>query len=167
MSAWKPGPDLYRTCLPGPDPERSLCVIVTTDQSPPGVTLDRSQEPFTVPEDGLTYWVNDASTSGDEYATAAGDNRNTGKSAGAPHRRRIRVMGHGVFLTMGKPRSVWQVEPSWMLAPSPMVMCSVSPRTVAPNQTLASASIVTAPITWALSATQAEGAIWGLWSSSW
>ncbi|RZL38827.1 MAG: hypothetical protein EOP35_04955, partial [Rubrivivax sp.] len=46
--------------------------------------LDRSQETFTVPEDGLTYWVNDGSTAGDEYATAAGDNRNTGKSAGAP-----------------------------------------------------------------------------------
>lgn len=45
MDTWKPGPDLYRTCVPGPDPERSLCVIVTTDQSPPGVTLDRSQEP--------------------------------------------------------------------------------------------------------------------------
>lgn len=45
MDTWKPGPDLYRTCVPGPDPDRSLCVIVTTDQSPPGVTLDRSQEP--------------------------------------------------------------------------------------------------------------------------
>ncbi len=45
MDTWKPGPDLYRTCLPGPDPDRNLCVIVRTDQSPPGVTLDRSQEP--------------------------------------------------------------------------------------------------------------------------
>ncbi len=45
MDTWKPGPGLYRTCLPGPDPDRSLCVIVRTDQSPPGVTLDRSQEP--------------------------------------------------------------------------------------------------------------------------
>ena len=45
MNTWKPGPDLYRTCLPGPDPDRNLCVIVRTDQSPPGVTRDRSQEP--------------------------------------------------------------------------------------------------------------------------
>ena len=45
MDTWKPGPGLYRTCVPGPDPDRSLCVIVKTDQSPPGVTLDRSQEP--------------------------------------------------------------------------------------------------------------------------
>lgn len=45
MDTWKPGPDLYRTCVPGPDPARSLCVIVTTDQSPPGVTRDRSQVP--------------------------------------------------------------------------------------------------------------------------
>ncbi len=43
--AWKPGPGLYRTCVPGPDPARSLCVIVKTDQSPPGVTRDTSQEP--------------------------------------------------------------------------------------------------------------------------
>ena len=40
MDTWKPGPDLYRTCVPGPDPARSLCVIVKTDQSPPGVTRD-------------------------------------------------------------------------------------------------------------------------------
>jgi hypothetical protein len=45
MDTWQPGPGLYRTCVPGPDPARSLCVIVKTDQSPPGVTLDRSQEP--------------------------------------------------------------------------------------------------------------------------
>ncbi|HMS63340.1 MAG TPA: hypothetical protein PKD63_13755 [Solirubrobacteraceae bacterium] len=45
MDTWKAGPDLYRTCVPGPDPSRSLCVMVTTDQSPPGVTRDRSQEP--------------------------------------------------------------------------------------------------------------------------
>ena len=45
MDTWKPGPDLYRTCVPGPDPARSLCVIVRTDQSPPAIALDRSQEP--------------------------------------------------------------------------------------------------------------------------
>lgn len=45
MDTWKAGPDLYRTCIPGPDPARSLCVIVKTDQSPPGVTRDASQEP--------------------------------------------------------------------------------------------------------------------------
>jgi hypothetical protein len=32
--------DLYRTCVPGDDPKRPLCLIVTTDQSPPGVTVD-------------------------------------------------------------------------------------------------------------------------------
>jgi hypothetical protein len=45
MDTWKPGPGLYRTCVPGPDDDRSLCVFVRTDQSPPGVTLDRSQQP--------------------------------------------------------------------------------------------------------------------------
>ncbi|WP_083749014.1 right-handed parallel beta-helix repeat-containing protein, partial [Pelomonas sp. KK5] len=46
--------------------------------------LDRSQEPFTVPEDGATYYVNDGSTAGDEYTTAVGNNRNTGKTPDAP-----------------------------------------------------------------------------------
>ena len=44
---------------------------------------------------------------------------------------------------------------------------AVYPRTVAPNQTLALAPIVTLPITWAFSATHAEGSIWGVRSSSW
>ena len=37
--------DLYRTCLPGPDPKRALCVYVTTDQQPPGIRRDPSREP--------------------------------------------------------------------------------------------------------------------------
>ena len=32
--------DLYRSCVPGPDPARWLCLFVSTDQSPPGVTED-------------------------------------------------------------------------------------------------------------------------------
>ena len=35
--------DLYRSCVPGPDPQRWLCLFVTTDQSPPGVTADPDQ----------------------------------------------------------------------------------------------------------------------------
>ncbi len=45
MTTWKAGEDLYRTCVPGPDARRQLCVYVATDQSPPGVRLDDSQEP--------------------------------------------------------------------------------------------------------------------------
>jgi hypothetical protein len=37
--------DLYRSCVPGPDPRRWLCVFVTTDQSPPGVSADPDQAP--------------------------------------------------------------------------------------------------------------------------
>jgi hypothetical protein len=37
--------DLYRTCVPGPDPRRALCLFVTTDQSPPGVRRDPNNEP--------------------------------------------------------------------------------------------------------------------------
>jgi hypothetical protein len=42
---WRQGPDLFRTCVPGDDPRRALCLIVTTDQSPPGVTVDPDQRP--------------------------------------------------------------------------------------------------------------------------
>lgn len=35
---------LYRTCVPGGDPERALCLIVNTDQSPPGIRVDPSRE---------------------------------------------------------------------------------------------------------------------------
>jgi hypothetical protein len=45
MTTWKPGPDFYRTCIPAPRTGRALCVFVSTDQSPPGVTRDASQEP--------------------------------------------------------------------------------------------------------------------------
>jgi hypothetical protein len=37
--------DLYRTCVPGAQPNRALCLFVDTSQSPPGVTLDRSRAP--------------------------------------------------------------------------------------------------------------------------
>jgi parallel beta-helix repeat protein len=45
---------------------------------------DRSSETFTIPENGTTFYVNDRSTTGDEYSTAAGNNRATGKLPGAP-----------------------------------------------------------------------------------
>jgi hypothetical protein len=41
----KQGPDLYRTCVAGPNPDRAFCVFVNTDQSPPGVTRDPDQRP--------------------------------------------------------------------------------------------------------------------------
>jgi hypothetical protein len=37
--------DLYRACVPGPDPKRWLCLFVTTDQRPAGVTVDRDRAP--------------------------------------------------------------------------------------------------------------------------
>jgi hypothetical protein len=39
------GDDLYRTCVPGPDPQRQLCLFVNTDQRPPGVRRDPNREP--------------------------------------------------------------------------------------------------------------------------
>jgi len=35
----------YRACVPGNDPRRWLCLIVDTDQSPPGIMRDDSMEP--------------------------------------------------------------------------------------------------------------------------
>jgi hypothetical protein len=32
--------DLYRSCVPGADPRRWLCLFVSTDQRPPGITED-------------------------------------------------------------------------------------------------------------------------------
>jgi hypothetical protein len=46
--------------------------------------VDRSTEPFKVPENTTTFFVNDGSTGNDQYTTAAGNNRNTGKLASAP-----------------------------------------------------------------------------------
>ena len=49
------------------------------------LVMDRSQEPFSVPEDGQNYYVDDASDAGDEYTPAAlGSNRHTGKLPEAP-----------------------------------------------------------------------------------
>lgn len=45
MDTWKPGADVYRTCVPGAEAGRSLCVYVSTDRSPPEVVRDRSQLP--------------------------------------------------------------------------------------------------------------------------
>lgn len=36
--------ELFRTCVPGPDPDRALCVFVDTAQSPPGIRLDPNRE---------------------------------------------------------------------------------------------------------------------------
>jgi hypothetical protein len=37
--------DLYRTCVPGRDPKRWLCLYVNTRQRPAGVTLDGDRTP--------------------------------------------------------------------------------------------------------------------------
>jgi hypothetical protein len=40
--------DLYRVCVPGDDPRRWLCLFVSTDQRPAGVTRDPDQAPNSV-----------------------------------------------------------------------------------------------------------------------
>lgn len=46
--------------------------------------FDRSQEAFAVPENTNSFYVNDGAATGDEFATALGSNRNTGKLSSAP-----------------------------------------------------------------------------------
>ena len=58
-------------------------VIEVTLASNPAVN-DMSTETFTIPENGSTFYVNDGSTSGDQYTTAAGNNRATGLLPSAP-----------------------------------------------------------------------------------
>jgi hypothetical protein len=36
--------DLYRTCVPSPDPKRFLCLVVDTSRAPPAVRHDRNRE---------------------------------------------------------------------------------------------------------------------------
>jgi hypothetical protein len=38
-------PETYRACVPGRDPQRWLCLIVDTDQRPPGVIRDQEMKP--------------------------------------------------------------------------------------------------------------------------
>jgi hypothetical protein len=45
LNTVKPGPDFFRTCAPGSDPRRWMCVFVFTDRSPPRVKPDRDHQP--------------------------------------------------------------------------------------------------------------------------
>lgn len=44
----KPGPDLFRTCIPGADPDKHLCVFVDTTMTPPRVREDPDERPNVV-----------------------------------------------------------------------------------------------------------------------
>jgi hypothetical protein len=44
MTSLKLEDELYRTCVPGDDPQRWFCMYLSTDQSPPGITVDGNRE---------------------------------------------------------------------------------------------------------------------------
>jgi hypothetical protein len=48
IDTWKQSEDLFRTCIPGADPDHALCVFVMTDSRPPGVRLDPDHQPNSV-----------------------------------------------------------------------------------------------------------------------
>ncbi len=56
---------------------------------------------------------------------------------------------------VGTPSSAWMTLPSCTFVRRPMRSSALSPRRIAPNQTLASSASSTSPTTVALSATQA------------
>jgi microcompartment protein CcmK/EutM len=45
IDAIRTEPDHYRACVPGADARHSLCLLVRTDQHPPGITVDTDQSP--------------------------------------------------------------------------------------------------------------------------
>lgn len=47
-SVFKAGPDLFRTCIPGPDADRNLCVFVDTSGPLPTVREDPDERPNSV-----------------------------------------------------------------------------------------------------------------------
>ncbi len=70
---------------------KNLRIQVSLSQNP--AVLDRAQETFSVPEDGQDYFVDDQSGVGDIYTpTAAGSNRNTGKTAEVPKPNPVNVL---------------------------------------------------------------------------
>ena len=64
------------------------------------------------------------------------------------------------------PESICMTVPSWMLVRAPMRMMPMSPRTRQWNQMPVSAPITTSPITAAVGAMKASGAIVGVTPSS-
>lgn len=48
IDAIRTEPDRYRACVPGADERHALCLLVRTDQNPPGFTRDTSEEPNSV-----------------------------------------------------------------------------------------------------------------------
>lgn len=52
-----------------------------------------SREVFSVPTSGNQYYINDSSTTGDQYTTAVGSNRNTGKTPGDPKANLLPMLG--------------------------------------------------------------------------
>ena len=45
MDTWKQGPDLYRTCVPGDDPDRHFCLFADTAGHTVGLRRDPDQQP--------------------------------------------------------------------------------------------------------------------------
>lgn len=48
MDTWRSGPHFWRSCVPGPDPRRHLCVFVNTENTPFEVSRDADQRPNAV-----------------------------------------------------------------------------------------------------------------------
>jgi hypothetical protein len=88
------------------DSSKRYVIRITSDAV--GSVTSTTREPFSVPTASPTYFINDASTTGDEYATAQGSNRNTGETAGDPKANLLALLhsydpgpGNTVYIDMG------------------------------------------------------------------
>ena len=64
------------------DSSKRYVIRITSDSVP--TVSSTTREPFSVPTTSSVYYINDSSTTGDEYTTAIGSNRNTGATPGDP-----------------------------------------------------------------------------------
>ena len=65
-----------------PDSAKRYRIQISSVDAP--MVTDASREPFAVPSSGPDFYINDGSQVNDEYCTAVGSNRNTGKTPGDP-----------------------------------------------------------------------------------
>ncbi len=85
-----------------PDSSQRYRIVLTSVNNTAVDT--QSREPFAVPSAGDNFYVNDGSTVGDEYTTAVGSNRNTGKNPWDP-KATVRPILANYTLTPGD--TVW------------------------------------------------------------
>ena len=102
--AWTPAD----SAIAGHTTNRYRIRVTSTDLP---ALFDESREPFSIPLEGPDYYVNDGSTTDDQYTTAAGGNRQTGKTPGDP---KANVIGVPRNYMLGPGDTVWVDHGSYL-----------------------------------------------------